>query len=300
MQGLLKKQAGPDVTALQLQQAGESTARAQVLRVAMQMGLLGLGVGAGARGIQGLVNMGYRNLVPTKTTRTPSVVDIPVPAAEEDEKLAQDFPQKSKWMDRFMHPAAHLSKWFKGDPQGRFRDVPFGLIPPLAVGGAAIGAGWKGLDLLLDRSRERELAVQQAKAREEYEQALAAQSKVGQALHAELDSLFEKLSDEQCREIEKAAFGGWGDLTNLYGVYAMITGIPASVWAYEATKKRQQSSVLEEARKRYQRSRESARPSPVFVRPAPSAMRSAPDQDELEGAPLDKAAGRGLIPLSMR
>jgi hypothetical protein len=271
-------------------------AKAQVVSNAIHAGILGLGVGAAGRGVQGLLNQMHRTLTPTPTTRTPSIIDMPV-AGEEEEKVAAE-GILNQILDYGMHPAKNLSRLVENPKAPGAADVPFSWAPLALAGGAGIAGGWKGLDMLLDRSRERELEVQKAKAQEEYEQALAAQSKVGQALHAELDTLFDNLDDDERDNVEKAASLP-ALLTNLYSLYALPAAGMSGLWAYEATKARQRSSLLESARKKYRRTRESQRPTPVYVRPTPVAggdtMKSAPDEEELEGSPLDKAAGQGLI-----
>jgi uncharacterized coiled-coil protein SlyX len=276
-------------------------ARDAVVRRAMGAGMAGLGVGAGARGLQGLLNQWHRILSPTKTVRKPAIVDMPVAGEEREDKYAEQ-KQAGEVLDAVMNtvtsPVKTVGTWLKGDLATTPQDVPFNWIPQLAAGAGGIAGGWKGMDMLLDRARERELAAQQEKAREEYEQALQGQSKIGQALHAELNVLYDRLDEVQRTRIEKTAFGPVL-ASNLYGLYALMSGIPAAVWAYEATKARQSGSLLESARKKYRRSRESVRPTPIQVRLSPvqtgSSMKSAPNEEELEGSPLDKAAEQGLI-----
>lgn len=276
-------------------------AQEAVARNAMQAGLAGLGIGVGARGLQGLLNQWHRAFTPVQTVRKPSIVDLPVPAEDKDEKFAREKHSESRFdsaMNMLMHPVKTVGGWVSGEGATTASDMPFGMIPSVIAGAGGIAGGWKGLDMLLDRARERELAVQEQKAREEYEQALSAQSKVGQALHAELDLLYTCLDTAQRDEIEKTA-NTFSTLTNMYGIWALLSGVPAGVWAYEATKARHRSSLLESARKKYRRTREAVRPTPVYVRPVPiqegSSMQSAPSDEELEGSPLDKAAGQGLI-----
>lgn len=267
-------------------------AKEEVLRNAIRYGVAGLGVGAAGRGIQGLLNQFGRMLSTPRVARKPSIVDIPVPAAEEEEKVAQTVP------DWITSPVQNTRDWLLGRKAKSVHDVPFGWIPSFVAGTAGVTGGWKGMDYLLDRAREREAKERERLARKEYEQTLLAQSKLGQAIHAELDQLYEKLSEDQREEVEKAADLAAG-LSNIAGLWALLSGGLSGLWAYEATKSRQRSALLEKARKKYVRTRESMRPTPIYLRAAPlqagSTMKSAPNEDELEGAPLDKAAQCGLV-----
>lgn len=296
MNGLILKEAKPVTLAERLV---AQRAREDVIRNAIGTGFAGLGLGMTARGIQGLLSQWGRTLQSPSVVRKPSIVDIPVADEENDEveKMATD---PSLW-DYLTSPGQSFEQLFTGARANTASQVPFSWVPAMAAGAGSTAVGWKGMDILLDRAREKELEEQERKAKEEYERALTAQSKLGQALHAELDTLYDRLTETQREEVEKAA-----DLkdmfatgTNIYGLYALLAGVPAAVWAYESTRSRQQSALLEKARKKYMQSRESTRPSPVFIRAAPiqqgSSMKTAPDEEELEGAPLDKAAGQGLI-----
>jgi hypothetical protein len=290
MNGLIMKGAqAPHIRAELRRRALESVAQ-NTLRA----GTLGVGAGLTMRGMQGIINQLRRNFSSAKTTRKPSIVNIPVPSEEEDSKVAYE---KSGGVigDLVSSSGEAIKDFFTARNARSSWDVPGGIVPPILAGGVGIGAGWKGLDYLLDRSREEELESERKKVQQEYERALIARSKLGEDLDAALDGLWDKLGEDRRELVVKEAGIGAGAM-NLYALWALISGVPAALWAYEATKARQGSTLLESARKKQRRMRENVRPTPVFAQPSPvqgqNPMKSAPDEEELEGAPLDKAARR--------
>lgn len=301
------------MTLEQGQQLANRAGRQSVIDWAIRMGLGGLGAGMALRGGQGLLNLLRRSGSPPRTARPPSIIDMPV-GEEEEEKVAGFLDTLSEWgsdwkkfitspikyvSEQWTEPA--VAKGRPGPPAAPRESLrwPVGgwMVPGItALGG--VGLGWKGMDYLMDRARERELEEEKQRVMEAYEAALAGHGKIGEALDAELNALFDKLGESHCSYIEKVAFTP-NALLNVYGLWALASGAIPGIWAYNATRAKQKSVALEAARKKLLRQRETTRPSPMYVRPRPlsesSTMKTAPDEDELQGSPLDKAASFGLV-----
>jgi len=242
---------------------------------------IGAGVGAGARGLQGLWNLVRRNVSgPAVGPNSPLTLDIPDTREDEEEEKFAGF-----FVDRALG-------FLSGDYASTLAGHP--LSTPTKVLGAGAGAigGWKLLDWIMDRRRKSEMQAEAAKAEEEYEQALLGQHKQGSLGH-DLDLLFD--------ETEKQ--GTVGDfMGGAAGIYLTGAGLGALLTGkitHDIARKRQRQSLLTKARRKHMRQSRSLRPAAIYVNPLPdrNSLKTAPDEDEMDGEPLDKvASGADKIP----
>lgn len=248
---------------MNFQEAQRAAMRSRALSDLARIGLVSAGVGAGWRGLKGLLNLGERNLRP----REPSLFatkTISVPARREEKKEKQANLLTDPWNWDVSTPTAH----------------PLFMPAALATGGLGMYGGWKLTDKLLDRRRKQEIEEELENTRQEYEQALRGQSKLGEAL------------DRLCDLSEKTAAGmsanDWSGLAQggLLSGLGLI-GLGSGMTAYGLSKKRRPSEILREAKKRRARVRMRQVPPPLYVEVEES---SVPDEDEQEGSPLDKGA----------
>lgn len=267
--------------------------QAQALKNIRSLALAGFGLGAGARGLRGLLNLSDRNLrkrhPPLMATRA---VSVPLPP-DEDEKYAGLVSDVTNWAGSEATDAANwignkatdLMDWgtdkIVGPWQGRtssHRTIPWYFPAAVAGGSAGMYGGWKLTDALLNKRRENEVEDDLDRARKDYEAALRGGSK----LASELDRL--------CDGLEKQAFNS-SDLSGVVqgaGLAALGTlGLGAGMYTYNKTKKRRPSEILREAKSRRERARVRRAPLPIY---ATADMGGAADEDELEGEPLDKVA----------
>lgn len=245
--------------------------RQQAMDAVKRLGLAMAGVGAGWRGLEGLVNLSRRNIKP----RPPSLmqehyVDVPVPRRDkqaDDGWLSQTLqgvakPFSDSWQGRVSHPSR----------------IPWFPLAAAGVGAGGLYGGYKLTDMLLDKRRQADLDRELEESRREYELALRGGSK----LATELDRL--------CDEAEKRA---WispdlagptaGTAMTLLGALSLGSGL----LAYDITKGRQPADVLREAKRRQARARLRKMPPPIYARVSGTDV---PSEEEQMGEPLDKAA----------
>ena len=164
----------------------------------MQAFLLSGAAMGGIRGLQGLLNLAGRSS--KEEVHHPGVTPVPIPIADEDEKLAQEAYQ---W---WQHPEA---------------------FPGLMLGTLGGGyGGWKLMDSLLDRRRTMESEDELEAAKRDYREALsshlspsvdtkaASEKSAATLLGEELDALFLKVQEniqlEKSAEPEGGIFGNTG------------------------------------------------------------------------------------------
>lgn len=245
------KAAAPDFGSA-LQEASSHAMRERVLKNLFHTLGATAAVGAGARGLMGLYNLGRRNLGPQPAPPGVAPIQLEVPGRPEEKRS-----EESSWLADFL----------RGDKATTPSGIPWAL-PAFTLGGAgAAYAGWKTMDHLLDSRRKSELEGEVGLAREHFRKALHSEAthgrgqtfKVGEAL------------DEICQEVEKSA-ATWHDLAGMltggYGVLGGMAALGSGVAAYQATRKRQRAELLRKAQKHRQRKQWSDQPPPFYARTA--------------------------------
>ena len=239
-----------------------------------KLGLLMAGLGVGARGLQGLIGLGGRNLggrnrVPGLRSRT---IDIPIDE-EEAEKYALAKQGEFEWTSptTWLDPLAEAAKGDVSTPLAQ----PWVLPAALLGGPLAAYGGYKLTDKLMDKRRTSEQEARLERAKREYEAALRGRGKMGEDL------------DRLCSLMEKASRAAdWAGVGT--GIAATLAGLLATgsgMLTYGMTKQKRPAEVLRKAKLRRDRERMRRVPPPIFAR-----VGRVPDEDEMEGEPLDKTA----------
>lgn len=248
--------------------------RGTALRNALQLGLLFTGIGVGARGAKGLYNMVRRDLQPPQQHASmPQEMILPI--EQEKESVAPTQMDPRRWLAW----PSEIGKALRGETSST-GGWAFAMPMAAMAGGAGLIGGYKLTDLLLDQRRKAQIDSDVERAKQRYEEALSGQSKLGQAL----DQLFDLCQEKQ------ASADIWGHIIG----GGLTIGIPASILsgmvAYDLAKKRTPAELIRKARQRSQTTQYQRQPTPVYVEPS----FQAPNEEELQGDPLDKAAARFL------
>lgn len=242
---------------------------------AMRLGLLMLGLGAGTRGLQGLINLSRRNLrPPQEPLGRVREVSIPVLRQEEEER---PFKAANVLTDYVTEPISRA--W-----QGQGSDAAsWPLAWPLAAaaGTGGLVGGYKLTDWLLDKRRRAQLEEELEQARSQYEEALTGKS----ALARDLDALYDRYKQAS----GDVATDAWGKLMG----GALTMGVPlalaSGLIAYDLTRKRTPTEVLRKAKQKRLRQLSQKQPPAIYARPQyVDGGAGAPTEDELAGEPLDR------------
>lgn len=155
------------------------------LRRSVQTALFaGLGLGATARGINGLYNVARRNVSGPKTPMGPRALPIPVVDREEEKAAGL-----GEYLSKAVKP---IGDFFMGRNATTTGGIPIAYPAMFLAGTGGIVGGWKATDALLDKQRKRDLAAELSSAREDYEKALLKQGDAeASELGHDLDRLFE-------------------------------------------------------------------------------------------------------------
>lgn len=252
-----------------------SLMRQQAMDAIKRLGLTMAGVGIGWRGLEGLVNLGRRNLKPRpQSLLQEHYVEVPAPRREkrssgEESWLGQAWqgftqPFSDAWQGSVSHPAR--IPWF----------------PPAAagVGAAGLYGGYKLTDKLLDQRRQADLDQELEESRREYELALRGGSKLAEELDRLCDEMEKRSSDWLSPDLAGPTAG---TALTLLGTLGLGSGL----LAYDMAKGRRPADVLQEAKRRQARARLRRMPLPIYARVAGSDV---PTEEEQMGEPLDKAA----------
>lgn len=218
--------------------------------------LTGAGVGIGARGLLGLMQLTRRNIKPPQPlSGGPVEVDVPLPAQPEEEKVA------------------NLGSFFRGDYAKNQNGIPWMIPATVLGGGASIYGGWKLMDSVLDHRRKKELEEDVASAKHDFHQALLAEFDrpvhvpklaADRSLADNLDRIYENV--KQAGMFDDAAhYAGVG--TGMYATAAGVGGLAAAIGAYQATKKRQEQALLRKAQKMRQRQMWNRQPPALIANP---------------------------------
>ena len=265
-QGWSAKAAGDlDEFGRAVQQTAASNLKADALGDVRNMALASLGVGATGAGLVGLYNLVKRNTRPRKHP-SPTLA-LPYPVAE----------KAAGWLDRLVPKTAGF---LAGDQAATKAGIPWYGPAMLTAGLAGLAGGWKGVDTLINKRRERDRAGELDAARQEFHDALMAQYdkplagapphktaaapspmvKVGAALDALYDQ-FEKAA----LTLNDAA----GQLAGGYGMYAGLTGLMTGALVYDKARKRQRRAILEKAVQRRERRKFNVAPPEIHAVPEP-------------------------------
>jgi hypothetical protein len=145
--------------------------------------LAGLGLGATARGVNGLYNVARRNISGPATPMGPRA--LPIPVVDQEEKEAG----LGEWLGNTLKP---IGDFFAGRQATSTGGIPLAYPAMFLAGTGGIVGGWKATDALLDKQRKRDLEAELGSAREDYEKALLKQgAEEASELGRDLDRLFE-------------------------------------------------------------------------------------------------------------
>lgn len=246
----------------------------QLLQNALKIFGVGAGLGLVGRGAQGMYNLGRRNLGTPTAGQKP--IQIGVPGEEEEEKYAG-------W----------LGDLFSGGMATNISEHPLSPITGIAAAGTGAVGGWKLMDYILDKQRKKELEGELDMAKEDYEGALqSAHSKAASELGQDLDRLFDLVQEKQ------ATFGGAMSKMTGIGLLGMAPlALASGLVSYSMAGKGRKQKLLDKALAKRRRRMRSHNPTRIYASPMSTGntMKGGPDEEELEGDPLDKVASHGLL-----
>lgn len=221
--------------------------------------LIAGGTGAALRGFTGLQQMFSGGSKPVSSRTVDMPVAYPVKANEEEEKQA-------------------------GNEDAT---TPYGLnyyIPSMVLGAPlAAYAGWKGIDAILDKQRQKKTKSDLERSKRDYEDALLSSYKLasdGDATEMLLDDVFDQVGD-----LNKEA-GWFGDLIDKYApnLPGAATGlgltyaIPATIGGYAvvdaAMKKNSKRRLLQKAMEERARRQARQQPAELYAVPVPKEEKS--------------------------
>jgi len=241
-----------------LQSANAEMLRNTAFKQLAALMTMGLGVGAGSRGLLGLYNMAHSNISPPSLkVPKPIVMDIPV-KRKPLQKRANPVPTP----DTFTDP---LKKWFAGHYAEDTSGIPWAA--PAMIGGttAATYGGWKLIDWLLGKRHKADLQTDLTDAEQDYERTLRGVPGKTAELSTALEDLFDLISSN---EKQASSWGHTlGQAAGMYGSVAMLPALVVAKMMYDVTKKRSPSELLRKAVKKYENAQAQIRPVPVFARP---------------------------------
>jgi len=239
-----------------VQSASSQQLRGQALRNAGLVGLAGLGIGAGGRGIIGLLNLLRKNMTPEQSS-VPGPTTIQV--FSEDDKE----PKMAGFLD--------------GGSAKTVAGVPWAMPASFAAGAGGLYGGWKLMDYLMDKRRKADVEAEVEAAKKEYEQALLAdaESKVASDLGSDLDELYDAI-EKRSIDIGDLA----GQATGMYGIYGGASGLAAALMMYNWGKQRQNRTLLEKALKKRRRILYARQPAALYARPVPANKQPAPQASD--------------------
>lgn len=264
-----------------------SQLRTDALRDVGNVAMTALGVGAGARGLLGLIRA-LRPETPT-TTLAPATLPLPFPAEKKKPRLGVVSPDDEKVAEWQLPTLAST------DAQATSKGGLSLYAPAVVLAGLGSAAlGWKGVDSVLDARRRAAREEEMGKAKQQFEQALLSQydhplKTAGEVseLSRDLDSLFDKFAElsergPQAEELVKQAEGGilntigeWVGPNNVgkalggYGVYAGLSGLLAGNYMFDKARKRSTRSIVENALAERENRRFQQAPTEIYAVPQP-------------------------------
>lgn len=221
----------------------------QILQAILMAGGAGLALRSGL----GLSRMfSESQAVPSKT------VDMDVLIPGEEEKRSEDLIEKAfnaVGMGKKQHPNSTSNI-----------GVP-GYLPSLLLGTPlAFAGGWKGMDMLFNKSRKARNKRKTEKAKEDYDAAVLESYKQGSDNALPTEKL-----DVAFNQLEKAAIFGSenvpGALKGLFATYAALSGPAAYMFVNDRMKKNSTKSIIEKAMKERARRHSQQQPLELYAKP---------------------------------
>jgi hypothetical protein len=270
------------------------------------MGLAGFGLGAGARGLYGLLSLINRR-DPDPKIRPAGIerIETGFPVEEDEKKVAEDtlveqlpsesgvlapsLPHATPTAPPMGPPAVggddiHLAEakqasWLGDLLMGRHAQsklgIPYYLAGGMSAGGGGAYGGWHAMDALLDKRRKETQEEELERAREDFQEALVSRhgktASADNTLGEDLDRLFDALTEKSAaleKQAESPIEDAIGTLLGGYGVYGLGTGLLSGVLMYNAAKKRQRRALLEKAKE--ERARQKFERQPPRIEAIPS------------------------------
>lgn len=163
------------------------------------------------------------------------------------------------------------------------------------LGGLAVG--WKGIDSVLNKRRQRERDKELESARQEFHDALMSQydkpltgagpmKKAGDSPMEKVGADLDRLYDQ----FEKAAgtlSDHAGQLAGGYGMYAGLAGLMTGALVYDKAKKRQRRAILDKAMQRRERRKFNVSPPEITAVPEPFHPPKSPVGDPTQAIELN-------------
>lgn len=262
--------AGNDF-ATQIRTMQNSLVKRDATRDLGNLAIMSLGVGAGTRGLLGLMRTLTGDSRPQSTANVPASLPLPVPV--EEEKAAFNL--------------------IDTDAQATTKGGLSWYGPAMLMAGlGSAAAGWKGVDKVLDMRRKTERESELENARSQFQQALLSQYDKPVKLAAEaeptLDTVFDKFAalvpyGPAAEVFTKEAFSpsetlaGWigpdatGKMVGGYGMYAGLSALLAGTHMYDRARKRSQRSIAENAMEEREKRRFAEAPTEMYATPQPVA-----------------------------
>lgn len=262
----------------------------------LQIGLLGLGTGAGTRALLGMRDLFSRpSYAPPKIGPRPAVVEVNVPQAPEEveqqrklrRKLAADAsPQPGRALEPIDTPQGPTTpdipaiQGYDKPPSSGFWDYVWGKshVPikskpffwPAAIGAGMLGlyGGWKGVGAISDWHHEQARKRELEDAKREYRNALVEQFNSDKSASAsvatDLDALAASITKQaSAHDMAGAALGGY---LTLAGLLAAGSGMAT----YNYVKSKTPENRLAKAIKQRERLRWASRPPEIYAVSKPS------------------------------
>lgn len=244
-----------------IRDAATAPLRQQALQDILRTALVSGGIGAAAGGGVGLFNMLRRNLINRK--RTTHVAEMPIPVSTADDN--QPMGKTASW----------LTDLLKGKLAETQAGIPWELPGKIGAGMGAAALGYKGVDALMRYQRKKQEEADIARAKAEFEQAMAEQGGAKQAadsgLAADLDRLY--VHFEKAAGILDAITPSpetQGQILGGYGAYAIPTALVAGYAAFKAADKNSQRNVIKKALKLRNRRRQALEPAEIYAKSVPA------------------------------
>lgn len=218
------------------------------------LALATLGLGGAMRGGIGLYNMAKRSRPKRKVS---PLLSMPYPVAEK------------------------AGGFLGGDAATTKAGIPWYGPAMMMAGIGGIGAGWKGVDHVLNKRRERERGNDLSDARQQFHDALMSQYDAPltgtppTASKTASDSTMVKVGEDLDKlydNFEKAAItlgDAAGQGLGMYGMYAAPAALMTGALVYDKARKRQRRAVLDKAIQRRDRRKFNVSPPEITAVPQP-------------------------------
>jgi len=217
----------------------------------------------------------------SNTSSVPQVLPIRVNQPAPPQVIDEDYDDAYEDEDEYTEGEANMKiaefdMWGANDGGGpAWWQIPASV----GIGVAGLGAGWSGIDALLNAKRKNDTDNSLEQAKEDYEEALTDQyqsSKVAE--DSSLDALFDEMEKQAgiVDTIKNFLHGGAGAYATALGTATLGSGYAGYQWA----KSRSKNKMLEKALRR--RARERAQPQPVYAKPEYIATPEYGEFDEEE------------------